>query len=209
MVGTGDLSELALGWCTYGVGDQMAHYAVNASVPKTLIQYLIRYEAGTRELGEEAGAVLAQVLETEISPELVPGKNGGQPAQSTEAIIGPYELQDFNLYYTLRFGMDPAKVAFMAFCAWRDRTRGHWPDVPEAGRRQYQIADIKRWLGVFLKRFFQTSQYKRSAIPNAPKVGSGGSLSPRGDWRAPSDSEASAWLARLEDIPENAPRAVE
>jgi len=209
VVGTGDLSELALGWSTYGVGDQMSHYAVNASVPKTLIQYLIRYEAGTRDLGEEAGAVLAQVLDTEISPELIPGKNGAQPAQSTEAIVGPYELQDFNLYYTLRFGLDPAKVAFMAFCAWRDRTRGHWPDVPEAGRRQYPIADIKRWLGVFLKRFFQSSQYKRSAIPNAPKVGSGGSLSPRGDWRAPSDSEATAWLARLEDIPETAPRDVE
>jgi NAD+ synthase (glutamine-hydrolysing) len=205
VVGTGDLSELALGWCTYGVGDQMSHYAVNASVPKTLIQYLIRCEAGTRDLGQEASAVLAQVLDTEISPELIPGKNGAQPAQSTEAIVGPYELQDFNLYYTLRFGLDPAKVAFMAYCAWRDRTRGHWPDVPEAGRRQYPIADIKRWLGVFLKRFFQTSQYKRSAIPNSPKVGSGGSLSPRGDWRAPSDSEASAWLARLEDIPESAP----
>ena len=205
VVGTGDLSELALGWCTYGVGDQMAHYAVNASVPKTLIQYLIRYEAGTRDLGQETGAVLAQVLDTEISPELIPGKNGAQPDQSTEAVVGPYELQDFNLYYTLRFGLDPAKVAFMAYCAWRDRKGGHWPGVPEAGRRQYTIADIKRWLGVFLKRFFQTSQYKRSAIPNAPKVGSGGSLSPRGDWRAPSDSEATAWLARLEDIPEFAP----
>ena len=209
VVGTGDLSELALGWCTYGVGDQMSHYAVNASVPKTLIQYLIRYEAGTRELGQEASAVLTQVLDTEISPELIPGKNGAQPGQSTEAIVGPYELQDFNLYYTLRFGLDPAKVAFMAYCAWRDRTRGHWPDVPEAGRRQYPIADIKRWLGVFLKRFFQASQYKRSAIPNAPKVGSGGSLSPRGDWRAPSDSEATAWLARLEDVPETGPRDVE
>jgi len=205
VVGTGDLSELALGWCTYGVGDQMSHYAVNASVPKTLIQYLIRYEAGTRDLGQEAGEVLAQVLDTEISPELIPGNDGGQPAQSTEAIVGPYELQDFNLYYTLRFGLDPAKVAFMAFCAWRDRARGSWPDVPEAGRRQYSIAEIRRWLGVFLTRFFHTSQYKRSAIPNAPKVGSGGSLSPRGDWRAPSDSEATAWLARLEEIPESAP----
>ena len=207
VVGTGDLSELALGWCTYGVGDQMSHYALNASVPKTLIQYLIRYESGTRELGEEAGAVLAQVLATEISPELVPGGEG-QPAQSTEAIVGPYELQDFNLYYTLRFGLDPAKLAFMAFCAWRDRASGAWPDVPEAERRQYSIAEIKRWLGVFLKRFFQTSQYKRSAIPNSPKVGSGGSLSPRGDWRAPSDSEATAWLARLDEIPESAPGEV-
>ena len=205
VVGTGDLSELALGWCTYGVGDQMSHYAVNASIPKTLIQYLIRYEAGTRELGEQAGAVLTQVLETEISPELVPGSDGEQPAQRTEGIVGPYELQDFNLYYTLRFGLDPVKVAFMAFCAWRDSTRGVWPDVPAAERRQYSIAEIKRWLGVFVKRFFQMSQYKRSAIPNAPKVGSGGSLSPRGDWRAPSDSEATVWLARLEHVPESAP----
>lgn len=205
VVGTGDLSELALGWCTYGVGDQMSHYALNASVPKTLIQYLIRYEAGTRDLGEAAGAVLQEVLQTEISPELVPGTDQGQPAQSTEAIVGPYELQDFNLYYTLRFGLDPAKVAFMAFCAWRDRAHGNWPDVPVPERRQYSIAEIKRWLGVFLKRFFQTSQYKRSAIPNAPKVGSGGSLSPRGDWRAPSDSEATVWLARLGGIPESAP----
>lgn len=205
VVGTGDLSELALGWCTYGVGDQMSHYAVNASVPKTLIQYLIRFEAGTRELGEAAGAVLAQVLATEISPELVPGGEDGQPAQSTEAIIGPYELHDFSLYYTLRFGLDPAKVAFMAFCAWRDRAQGAWPGVPEGERRQYTIAEIKHWLGVFLKRFFQLSQYKRSAIPNAPKVGSGGSLSPRGDWRAPSDAEATVWLARMEEIPETAP----
>jgi NAD+ synthase (glutamine-hydrolysing) len=188
------------------VGDHMSHYAVNASVPKTLIQYLIRFEAATRELGEEAGAVLAEVLDTEISPELIPGEDGAQPAQSTEAIVGPYELQDFNLYYTLRFGLDPAKVAFMAYCAWRDRARGNWPEVPEAARRQYPITEIKRWLGVFLKRFFQTSQYKRSAIPNSPKVGSGGSLSPRGDWRAPSDSEATAWLARLEKIPDSAPR---
>ena len=205
VVGTGDLSELALGWCTYGVGDQMSHYAVNASVPKTLIQYLIRYVAGTRELGEAASAVLERVLETEISPELVPGKGGAQPAQSTEAIVGPFELQDFNLYYTLRFGLAPDRVAFMAFCAWRDRRRGSWPDVPEAERRQYSIAEIKRWLGVFLQRFFQASQFKRSAMPNAPKVGSGGSLSPRGDWRAPSDSEAAAWLARLDDIPDSAP----
>jgi len=205
VVGTGDLSELALGWCTYGVGDQMSHYAVNASVPKTLIQYLIRFEAGTRDLGVEASAVLEQVLRTEISPELVPGKDALQPAQSTESIVGPYELQDFNLYYTLRFGLDPAKVAFMAFCAWRDRGTGNWPDVPEDERRQYSIAEISHWLGVFLARFFQSSQYKRTAIPNAPKVGSGGSLSPRGDWRAPSDGDATAWLERLRQIPDRAP----
>ena len=203
VVGTSDLSELGLGWCTYGVGDHMAHYHVNASVPKTLIQYLIRWAARTDQLGPEVSAVLEQVLETEISPELVPGEDGdGQPVQRTEDIVGPYELQDFNLYYTLRLGYLPPKVAFLAWNAWHDKTRHLWPDIPEDKRHQYTIAEIKRWLGVFLKRFFKTSQYKRSCMANAPKVGSGGSLSPRGDWRAPSDGEATAWLAQLERIPE-------
>ncbi len=207
VVGTGDLSELGLGWCTYGVGDQMAHYAVNASVPKTLIQYLIRYEAATGELGKDVSAVLAEVLETEISPELIPG-NQEEPVQRTEAVIGPYELQDFNLYYTLRFGMNPPKVAFMEYCAWRHRERGSWPEIPEDRRNEYSIGQIKHWLGVFLKRFFETSQYKRSAIPNAPKVGSGGSLSPRGDWRAPSDNSAALWLEQLQDIPDFDPHEI-
>jgi NAD+ synthase (glutamine-hydrolysing) len=203
VVGTSDLSELGLGWCTYGVGDHMAHYHVNASVPKTLIQYLIRWAAKTDQLGPEVSAVLEQVLETEISPELVPGEDGdGQPVQRTEDIVGPYELQDFNLYYTLRLGYLPPKVAFLAWNAWHDKSRHLWPDIPEDKRHQYSIAEIKRWLGVFLKRFFKTSQYKRSCMANAPKVGSGGSLSPRGDWRAPSDGEAAAWLAQLERIPE-------
>lgn len=202
VVGTSDLSELALGWCTYGVGDQMAHYHVNASVPKTLIQYLIRWLADTRQLGAEVGSILETVLATEISPELVPGETGGQPAQHTEAVIGPYELQDFNLYYTLRFGYAPAKVAFLAWSAWHDRSQGSWPDIPEAMRNQYSIGEIKRWLAVFLECFFKSSQFKRSCIPNAPKVGSGGSLSPRSDYRAPSDSEATAWLAQLEEIPD-------
>ena len=203
VVGTSDLSELGLGWCTYGVGDHMAHYHVNASVPKTLIQYLIRWAARTDQLGPEVSAVLEQVLETEISPELVPGEDGdGQPVQRTEDIVGPYELQDFNLYYTLRLGYLPPKVAFLAWNAWHDKTRHLWPDIPEDKRHQYTIAEIKRWLGVFLKRFFKTSQYKRSCMANAPKVGSGGSLSPRGDWRAPSDGEATAWLAQLERIRE-------
>jgi NAD+ synthase (glutamine-hydrolysing) len=205
VVGTSDLSELALGWCTYGVGDHMAHYGVNASVPKTLIQYLIRYVARTHQLGEETSQVLLDVLDTPISPELVPGKNEREVGQSTEAVVGPYELQDFHLYYILRFGFLPSKVAFMAWCAWHDRTAGSWPDVPAAARHQYDIAAIKKWLEVFVRRFFQYSQYKRSAIPNAPKVGSGGSLSPRSDWRAPSDSEATVWLNDVARIPERTP----
>jgi len=202
VVGTSDLSELALGWSTYGVGDHMSHYHVNASVPKTLVQYLVRYVARTGQFGAAASKVLMDVLDTEISPELVPGANGGQPGQTSESVVGPYELQDFHLYYTLRFGYLPQKVAFLAWHAWRDRARGTWPDIPEAGRNEYPLAEVKRWLRVFAQRFFQLSQYKRSAIPNAPKVGSGGSLSPRSDWRAPSDGEAAAWLAAVDEIPE-------
>jgi NAD+ synthase (glutamine-hydrolysing) len=180
VVGTGDLSELALGWSTYGVGDHMSHYNVNASVPKTLIQFLIGWVAQSGEFDDDVKRALRRVLDTEISPELVPGK------QSSESTVGPYELQDFHLYYTLRFGYAPSKVAFLAWHAWRHK---------------YRLAEIKKWLGVFLRRFFETSQFKRSAVPNAPKVGSGGSLSPRGDWRAPSDGNASAWLAELARVP--------
>ena len=205
VVGTSDLSELALGWSTYGVGDHMAHYHVNASVPKTLIQYLIRHVARTGQLGADAGRVLLDVLETTISPELIPAAGDSGAAQSTEAMIGPYELQDFHLYYVLRFGYLPSKVAFMAWCAWRDRASGVWPDIPAQHRHQYGIAEIRKWLSVFVQRFFQLSQYKRSALPNGPKVGSGGSLSPRSDWRAPSDSEAAAWLADAERIPARGP----
>jgi NAD+ synthase (glutamine-hydrolysing) len=205
VVGTSDLSELALGWCTYGVGDHMAHYHVNASVPKSLIQYLIRYVARTNQLGTQVSAVLQDVLDTPISPELVPGQSELEPGQSTEAVVGPYELQDFHLYYTLRFGYLPVKVAFMAWCTWRDRRVGNWPDIPADRRNQYAIGDIKKWLAVFVRRFFQSSQYKRSAMPNAPKVGSGGSLSPRSDYRAPSDSEATVWLADVGRIPDRGP----
>lgn len=207
VVGTSDLSELALGWCTYGVGDQMAHYHVNASVPKTLIQFLIRHIARTGQIGATAGPVLEQVLSTAISPELLPGDSGLQPGQKSEDIVGPYELQDFNLYYVLRYGFAPPKVAFMAYCAWHDRTRGDWPEVSLASRHEYEISEIKRWLEVFLRRFFETSQYKRSAIANSPKVGSGGSLSPRGDYRAPSDAQAQAWLSQLDAIPDSGPRS--
>ncbi len=209
VVGTGDLSELALGWATYGVGDQMSHYNVNASVPKTLIQYLIRWVIASRQFGAEANATLQSILGTEISPELVPhtGDARDAPAQSTQAKIGPYELQDFNLYYITRFGFRPSKVAFLSHHAWRDRAAGPWPgDFPEAEKREYDLATIKRWLEVFLFRFFKISQFKRSALPNGPKVGSGGSLSPRGDWRAPSDSEAVPWLDELRaNVPDSVP----
>ncbi|MEI7644950.1 MAG: NAD(+) synthase [Chloroflexales bacterium] len=200
VLGTGDLSELALGWATYGVGDHMSHYNVNASVPKTLIQHLIRWVIRDGQFSAEANLTLQSILDTEISPELVPATSGdqGEPAQSTEAKIGPYALQDFNLYYITRYGFRPSKVAFLSEHAWGDAIRGSWPEgLPTAKHAQYDLATIKAWLGVFLFRFFQISQFKRSAVPNGPKVGSGGSLSPRGDWRAPSDSQATVWLAEL------------
>jgi NAD+ synthase (glutamine-hydrolysing) len=202
VIGTGDLSELALGWCTYGVGDHMSHYSVNASVPKTLISHLVRWVAETGQVGSGGSDVLLRILDTDISPELVPGDSGQQPEQKTESVVGPYELQDFNLYYTLRFGFAPTKVAFLAHSAWSDRERGRWPEESHVARNQYDLAAIKKNLGIFVYRFFKTSQFKRSCVPNAPKVGSGGSLSPRGDWRAPSDSEATVWLKDLERIPD-------
>jgi len=201
VLGTGDLSELALGWCTYGVGDHMSHYNVNASVPKTLIQHLIRWVVSTKQFDERTSAILTSIVETEISPELVPATEGAndKPAQSTEEKIGPYNLQDFNIYYITRFGFRPSKVAFLAHHAWGDIARGDFPhSVPLAKRVAYDLPTIKKWLRVFLWRFFQISQFKRTCVPNSPKVGSGGSLSPRGDWRAPSDSEATIWLEELE-----------
>jgi len=202
VLGTGDLSELALGWCTYGVGDHMSHYAINASVPKTLIQHLMRWVAQSGIFPEETAHILLDVLDTEISPELIPGDGGDQPAQKSESVIGPFELQDFNNFYITRFGYLPSKVAFLAYLAWRDKKRGHWPDIPEDRRHAYTIGEIRKWLEVYLYRFFKTSQFKRSCIPNAPKVGSGGSLSPRGDYRAPSDSEATVWLENMEEVPD-------
>ncbi|MEJ0019447.1 MAG: NAD(+) synthase [Acetobacteraceae bacterium] len=197
VIGTGDLSELALGWCTYGVGDQMAHYNVNAGVPKTLIQHLIRWVISSRQFGPDVGVTLDAILATEISPELVPAREGETP-QSTEATIGPYALQDFNLYYTLRHGMVPSKIAFLALQAWGDAAKGDWPPgFPPERRGAYDLPTIRRWLEVFLRRFFAFSQFKRSAMPNGPKVSAGGSLSPRGDWRAPSDGNANAWLEEL------------
>ena len=201
VVGTGDLSELALGWCTYGVGDHMSHYNVNASVPKTLITHLVRWVAETGQIGNSGSDVLVNILNTDISPELVPGKSTGIPEQKTESVIGPYELQDFNLYYTLRFGFAPTKVAFLAYTAWKDRDAGDWPEGAHVARNEYALPAIKHNLGIFLDRFFRTSQFKRSCVPNAPKVGTGGSLSPRGDWRAPSDSESVVWMNDLKNIP--------
>jgi NAD+ synthase (glutamine-hydrolysing) len=204
VIGTGDLSELALGWCTYGVGDQMAHYNVNAGVPKTLIQHLIRWIIGTKRFPDDALETLSAILSTEISPELVPVAPGEIP-QSTEAKIGPYALQDFTLFHVLRYGFPPSKIAYLALHAWEDADKGAWPPHFDADRRtQYDLPTIRHWLGVFLTRFFAFSQFKRSAMPNGPKVSAGGSLSPRGDWRAPSDGNAAAWLAELE---RNVPQA--
>lgn len=201
VLGTGDLSELALGWCTYGVGDHMSHYNVNGSVSKTLIQHLIRWVAQSQRFGAEASAAMLDILATEISPELVPGEGDG-PSQKTEDFVGPYALQDFNLFYITRYGFRPSKVAFLSEHAWADAGRGDWPPHMEAAKQvAYDLPVIRRWLGVFLRRFFETSQFKRSAVPNGPKVSSGGSLSPRGDWRAPSDASAAAWLADWEKIP--------
>lgn len=197
VVGTGDLSELALGWCTYGVGDHMSHYGVNAGVPKTLIQFLIRWCIATDQYDAETDAVLEAILAQEISPELVPADESGA-MQSTEDKIGPYALNDFFAHYVLRHGLAPSKIAFLAWHAWRDMDAGRWPiGYPEEARTSYDLATVKLWLERFLVRFFTTSQFKRSALPNSPKVSAGGSVSPRGDWRAPSDGTANAWLAEL------------
>lgn len=206
VLGTGDLSELALGWCTYGVGDHMSHYNVNGSLAKTLVQHLVRWVIDSGQFDAAASAVLRSILQTRISPELVPA--GSRELQSTEARIGPYELQDFNLYHITRYGLRPSKVAFLAWHAWRDRSVGPWPDgIAADARRSYELAQIKHWLRVFLYRFFELSQFKRSALPNSPKVVSGGNLSPRGDWRAPADGNAAQWLAELdENVPDSSPQ---
>ncbi|KRE63732.1 NAD(+) synthase [Nostocoides sp. Soil756] len=203
VLGTGDLSELALGWCTYGVGDQMSHYGVNAGVPKTLIQHLIRWVVSSGELGDEkADETLLAILATEISPELVPARDG-EKIQSTQDTIGPYALHDFTLFHLLRRGYRPSKVAFLAEHAWRDVEAGTWPaGYPDGDRTSYDLTAVRHWMQVFLRRFFQ-NQFKRSALPNGPKVVAGGSLSPRGDWRMPSDAAATTWLAELEaNVPE-------
>ena len=203
VVGTGDLSELALGWCTYGVGDHMSHYSVNASVPKTLIQHVIRWVAQPRASARDAARRCSTSSRHRDQPRAgsrTCGRRASQP--DTEATIGPYELHDFFLYYTLRFGYPPSKVAFLAYNAWHDAEAGEWPDIPADRRNQYDIATSSDTCARSCTASSRLSQFKRSAIPNAPKVGSGGSLSPRGDWRAPSDSEASAWLEQLKSVPD-------
>jgi NAD+ synthase (glutamine-hydrolysing) len=200
VVGTGDLSELALGWCTYGVGDQMSHYNVNAGVPKTLVQHLIRWAMDSGQFDATANDVLGEILDQEITPELIPTVDG-QKAQATEDTVGPYALQDFTLYHVLRRGYRPSKIAFLAWHAWHDAEAGDWPPGFPADRRPaYDLGQIRHWLDVFCRRFF-ASQFKRSALPNGPKVSSGGTMSPRGDWRMPSDAAATAWLADLENVP--------
>ncbi|PTQ63354.1 NAD+ synthase (glutamine-hydrolysing) [Sphingomonas sp. PP-CE-3G-477] len=197
VLGTGDLSEMALGWCTYGVGDQMSHYAVNCGVPKTLIQFLIRWCIRTDQYDAATDAILSTILAQEISPELVPAGADGA-LQSTESMIGPYALNDFFAHYVIRYGLAPSKIAFLAWHAWRDASVGAWPeDLPADARVAYDLPTIRHWLEKFLFRFFTTSQFKRSAMPNGPKVSAGGALSPRGDWRAPSDGIATAWIEEL------------
>ncbi|WP_372727721.1 NAD(+) synthase [Nocardioides sp.] len=197
VLGTGDLSELALGWCTYGVGDQMSHYNVNGGVPKTLIQHLIRWVADSGQFESDTGDVLREIVAQEITPELIPAGEGEAP-QSTEASVGPYALQDFTLHHVIRRGHRPSRIAFLAWHAWRDADTGEWPaGFPAESRVAYDLATIRHWLDVFVRRFF-ASQFKRSALPNGPKVSSGGTMSPRGDWRMPSDVGPSAWLAELE-----------
>jgi NAD+ synthase (glutamine-hydrolysing) len=195
VLGTGDLSELALGWSTYGVGDQMSHYNVNGGVPKTLMQHLIRWVISTDRFDGGVDEVLQAILDTEISPELVPGDE----LQSTESKIGPYALHDFTLFHVLRYGFRPSKIGFLAGHAWNDADAGEWPiGFPDQKRVAYDDAEIRAWLEVFCRRFFAFAQFKRSAMPNGPKVAAGGSLSPRGDWRAPSDGSAAAWLRDLD-----------
>ena len=204
VLGTGDLSELALGWLTYGVGDHMSHYNVNGSVSKTLIQHLIRYVAGSGEVDAETSDVLLEVLGAEISPELIPASHSGE-TQSTEASVGPYALQDFNLHYLARYGFAPSRIAYLSHEAWGPHSTRPWPaEIPEKDRKTHDLGTIKGWLRLFLTRFF-ANQFKRSAVPNGPKISSGGALSPRGDWRMPSDARVDAWLAELEtNVPDQA-----
>ena len=202
VLGTGDLSELALGWSTYGVGDQMSHYNVNGGVPKTLIQHLIRWVVASSQFDDAADDVLTDVLDTEITPELVPA-GADDRVQRSEDKVGPYPLQDFTLFHVLRYGFRPSKIAFLAWHAWRDPDRGEWPvGYPPEDRPGYSLAEIRHWLEVFVQRFYAFSQFKRSALPNGPKVSAGGSLSPRGDWRAPSDLSARIWLEDVHGIPD-------
>ncbi len=204
VLGTGDLSELGLGWSTYGVGDQMSHYNVNAGVPKTLIQHLIRWVISSGQFESEVDEVLQSVLDTEITPELIP-TGEEEELQSSEAKVGPFALQDFSLFHVLRYGFRPSRIAFLAWHAWNEPEHGDWPaGFPDDTRPSYSLKEIRHWLQVFVQRFYSFSQFKRSALPNGPKVSHGGALSPRGDWRAPSDMSARIWLDEIErEVPED------
>lgn len=195
VVGTGDLSELALGWATYN-GDHMSMYGVNASVPKTLIRYLVNYVA-QREVDDRSAQTLQDIIDTPISPELIPADEKGNIQQKTEDLVGPYELHDFFLYYFLRFGFSPKKIFMLAknaFIENKSKRVKLGPNDPET----YDEETIKKWLRVFVRRFF-SQQFKRSCLPDGPKVGSV-SLSPRGDWRMPSDAMAAMWMQDAENM---------
>lgn len=195
VVGTGDLSELALGWATYN-GDHMSMYGVNASVPKTLIRYLVNYVA-QREVDDQSAQTLQDIIDTPISPELIPADEKGNIQQKTEDLVGPYELHDFFLYYFLRFGFSPKKIFMLAknaFIENKSKRVKLGPNDPET----YDEETIKKWLRVFVRRFF-SQQFKRSCLPDGPKVGSV-SLSPRGDWRMPSDAMAAMWMQDAENM---------
>ena len=180
----------------------MSHYNVNAGVPKTLVQHLIRWEAGNGEFDDDVNDLLREIVEQEITPELIPTREDELP-QSTETSVGPYNLQDFTLFHVIRRGARPSRIAFLAWHAWRDAAAGDWPPAfPESRRVAYDLGDVRRWLDVFIRRFF-ASQFKRSALPNGPKVAAGGTMSPRGDWRMPSDAQPTAWLAELENVPKS------
>lgn len=196
VLGTGDLSELALGWCTYGVGDQMSHYDINAGLPKTLMQQLVRWVIKTDRFGAKVSRVLQSILDTEITPELIPTAGDAKP-QSTEGSIGPYNLHDFFLYWML-LGYEPTKIQFLALHAWADASKGQWPGgFPESSKVEYSADEINRWLKVFLRRF-TTQQFKRTASPSGPALLGGGSLSPRNGWVAPSDANAEVFLENLD-----------
>lgn len=199
VIGTGDLSELALGWCTYGVGDHMSHYSVNPGIPKTLMQHLVRWVVSSGKFDAGVNKTLQSILATEITPELIPLRAGEAP-QSTQSSIGPYALHDFTLYYSLKYGYRVEKIAFRAWHAWRDVSVGVWPvGFPEAEKVQYDLPEILMWMRLFFRRFFQ-NQFKRTCVPNGVKVLPAGSTSPRGDLRMPSDAVAASWLQRIDAL---------
>lgn len=181
VIGTGDLSELALGWATYN-GDHMSMYGVNASIPKTLVKYLVKWVA-ENEVDEASKVTLLDIVDTPISPELIPADENGEIKQKTEDLVGPYELHDFFLYYFMRFGFRPSKIFYLATIAFRN---------------SYDEETIKKWLSTFFRRFFN-QQFKRSCLPDGPKVGSI-SISPRGDWRMPSDASSAIWLKEIDNL---------